>query len=159
LVKHANVASVEAIDYEQQFVDAVRERNTDPRINIQRGDACQLEFSDGQFDRALSMLVLHFVTDPERAVFEMRRVVRSGGVVAATVWDNFGGQPATRMFWDTSLQSIQALLIGVAPVLRGRRHGLANSLASLRRSVSSTSWKPCSVSKWVLQTSKIIGFR
>ena len=31
----------------------------------------------------------------------MRRVVRPGGVVAATVWDNFGGQPATRMFWDT----------------------------------------------------------
>ena len=101
LVKHANVASVEAIDYEQQFVDAARERNTDPRINIQRGDACKLEFSDGQFDRALSMLVLQFVTDPEHAVFEMRRVVRPGGVVAATVWDNFGGQPATRMFWDT----------------------------------------------------------
>jgi ubiquinone/menaquinone biosynthesis C-methylase UbiE len=36
LAKHANVASVEAIDYEQQFVDAARERNTDPRINIQR---------------------------------------------------------------------------------------------------------------------------
>jgi ubiquinone/menaquinone biosynthesis C-methylase UbiE len=101
LAKHANVASIEAIDYERQFVDAARERNADPRINIQRGDACQLEFSDGQFDRALSMLVLHFVTDPERAVFEMRRVVRPGGVVAATVWDNFGGQPATRMFWDT----------------------------------------------------------
>ena len=101
LVKHANVAAVEAIDYEQQFVDAARERNTDPRINTQRGDACQLEFSDGQFDRALSMLVLQFVTAPERAVFEMRRVVRPGGVVAATVWDNFGGQPATRMFWDT----------------------------------------------------------
>jgi SAM-dependent methyltransferase len=55
----------------------------------------------GQFDRALSMLVLHFVAEPERAVIEMRRVVRPGGVVAATVWDNFGGQPAARMFWDT----------------------------------------------------------
>ena len=122
LVKHANVTSVEAIDYEQQFIDAARERNTDPRINIQRGDACQLEFSDGQFDRALSMLVLQFVTDPERAVFE-------------------------------------TLLIGVTPVLCGRRHDLANSLASLRRPASSTSWKRCSVSKWVLQTSMIIGFR
>ena len=31
----------------------------------------------------------------------MRRVVRPGGVVAATVWDTFGGMPSQRMFWDT----------------------------------------------------------
>jgi len=97
----ANIAAIEAIDYEAQFVAAARERNSDPRINIQRGDGSSLQFSDGQFDRALSMLVLHFVPDADRAVAEMRRVVRPGGVAAATVWDNFGGQPGIRMFWDT----------------------------------------------------------
>jgi ubiquinone/menaquinone biosynthesis C-methylase UbiE len=97
----ANFKSLEAIDYEQQFVDAARERNTDPRINIAKGDACNLQFADGAFDRALSMLVLHFVSDPERAIAEMKRVVRPGGIAAATVWDNFGGQTANRMFWDT----------------------------------------------------------
>jgi ubiquinone/menaquinone biosynthesis C-methylase UbiE len=101
LPARADIARVEAIDYEQQFVEAARERNTDPRINIQKGDACNLQFTDGSFDRALSMLVLHFVSDPERAVAEMRRVVRPGGVAAATVWDNFGGQPSIRLFWDT----------------------------------------------------------
>ena len=110
LASRANVASVEAIDYEQQFVEAARQRNTDPRINIQKGDACNLQFTDGRFDRALSMLVLHFVSDPERAVAEMRRVVRPGGVAAATVWDNFGGQPASRMFWDT-VAAIEPLAI------------------------------------------------
>ena len=49
-----------------------------PRINIQQGDACSLQFADGQFDRALSMLVFHFVPDADRAVAEMRRVVRPG---------------------------------------------------------------------------------
>jgi ubiquinone/menaquinone biosynthesis C-methylase UbiE len=97
----ADIASVEAIDYEQQFVDAARERNADPRINIQQADACDLPFADAQFDRALSLLVLHFVTEPERALAEMRRVVRPGGAVAAAVWDNYGGQPAIRMFLDT----------------------------------------------------------
>src|SRR5262245_52173256 len=63
LPARAAVASIEAIDYEQHFVDAARERNTDPRINFQKGDACNLPFTDGQFDRALSMLVLHFVAD------------------------------------------------------------------------------------------------
>jgi ubiquinone/menaquinone biosynthesis C-methylase UbiE len=101
LPRRASIRSVEAIDYEQQFVDAARERNADPRLNFQQGDACSLPFADGQFDRALSMLVLHFVADPYRAVAEMRRVVRPGGVAAATVWDNYGGQPSIRMFYDT----------------------------------------------------------
>ena len=96
----ADIATVEAIDYEEQFVEAARERNVDPRISIRQGDACNLTFSDGAFDRAFAMLVLHFISDPEKAVAEMRRVVRSGGVVAATVWDNFGGMPSVRMFWD-----------------------------------------------------------
>lgn len=101
LPARAKIASIDAIDYEAQFVEAVRARNTDPRITIQQGDACSLQFADGRFDRALSMLVLHFVPDAERAIAEMRRVVRPGGIGAATVWDNFGGQPGIRMFWDT----------------------------------------------------------
>lgn len=102
LPKHAEVAHVEAIDYNAQFVAAARDRNTDPRIHISEGDACHLRFNDGTFDRVLSMLVLHFVAEPERAIAEMLRVVRPGGVVAATVWDTFGGMPWLRMFWDTA---------------------------------------------------------
>jgi len=97
----ANVSTIEAIDYEEPFVEAVRRRNTDPRITASQGDACALQFAENQFDRALSMLVLHFVPDPHRAVAEMLRVVRPGGVIAAAVWDTFGGMPSQRIFWDT----------------------------------------------------------
>ncbi len=69
--ERANVAAIEAIDYEKQFVEAARDRNSDPRINIQQGDACSLPFADGKFDRVLSMLVLHFVSDPNLAISEM----------------------------------------------------------------------------------------
>ena len=37
---------------------------------------------------------------PELAIAEMLRVVRPGGIVAATVWDTFAACPA-RLFWDT----------------------------------------------------------
>ncbi len=97
----ANISTIEAIDYEEQFVEALRQRNTDLRITARRGDACALPFGENQFDRALSMLVLHFVPDARQAVAEMSRVVRPGGVVAATVWDTFGGMPSQRIFWDT----------------------------------------------------------
>jgi SAM-dependent methyltransferase len=53
------------------------------------------------FDRALSLLVLHFVPEAGKAVSEMRRVVRPGGVVAAAVWDHLGGMPAMRTMVDT----------------------------------------------------------
>jgi len=60
-----------------------------------------LPYADEEFDGVYSLLVLHFVSDPHRAVREMRRVLRPGGTAAATVWDNNGGMPSWRLFWDT----------------------------------------------------------
>jgi SAM-dependent methyltransferase len=101
IADRANITEIQAIDYEEQFVDALREQNSDPRIVAQRGDATELPFNDRQFDRALSLLVLHFVSDAPKAIAEMKRVVRPGGFVAAAVWDLFGGMPSQRIFWDT----------------------------------------------------------
>ncbi len=101
IAERANVTEIQAIDYEEQFVDALCAQNDDPRIVARRGDATDLPFDDRQFHRALSLLVLHFVPEPSKAIAEMKRVVRPGGVVAAAVWDLFGGMPSQRMFWDT----------------------------------------------------------
>ena len=115
LPRAANIAEVEAIDYSPIFVEEATRRNSDRRITIQQADACALPFPDGRFDRALSLLVLHFVPDAGKAVAEMRRVVRPGGVVAAAVWDHLGGMPSMRMMWDTV-----AVLDEHANLLRGR---------------------------------------
>lgn len=101
LPQAADVREVVAIDYSPVFVEETRRRNHDRRIAVREADACALPFQDGHFDRALSLLVLHFVTDAAKAVSEMRRVVRSGGVIAAAVWDHLGGLPSMRMMWDT----------------------------------------------------------
>jgi ubiquinone/menaquinone biosynthesis C-methylase UbiE len=50
----------------------------------------------------LSSLVLQFVPEPDRAIREMRRVTRSGGIVAAATWDTRGGAVVQRMFFDTA---------------------------------------------------------
>lgn len=111
----ANIAEVAAIDYSPIFVEEAKRRNSDSRIDIRQADACALPFPDGGFDRALSLLVLHFVPEAGKAVAEMRRVVQPGGVVAAAVWDHLGGMPGMRMMWDTV-----AVLDDRANVLRGQ---------------------------------------
>lgn len=101
LPQAAEVSAIAAIDYSPVFVEEAKRRNSDARISIQEADACALPFEDDHFDRALSLLVLHFVPEAGKAVSEMRRVVRPGGVVAAAVWDHLGGMPGMRMMLDT----------------------------------------------------------
>ena len=97
----ADLDEIAAIDYSPVFVEEAIRRNTDPRIKVRQADACALPFEGATFDRALALLVLHFVPEAGKAVAEMRRVVRSGGVVAAAVWDHLGGMPGMRMMIDT----------------------------------------------------------
>lgn len=101
LAEIADLAEIAAVDYSPVFVEAAARRNSDRRIKIRQADACALPFDDGTFDRALALLVLHFVPEAGRAVAEMCRVARPGGVVAAAVWDHFGGMPGMRMMVDT----------------------------------------------------------
>jgi ubiquinone/menaquinone biosynthesis C-methylase UbiE len=115
LARTAGLGEIAAIDYSPVFVEEAIRRNSDPRIKIRQADACNLPFEDGAFDRALALLVLHFVPEAGKAVAEMNRVVRQGGVVAAAVWDHLGGMPGMRMMVDT----VAALSVG-GRQLRGR---------------------------------------
>src|SRR5260370_24804456 len=101
-----------AIDYADVYVAAARAKNRDPRIHIEQGDAVALCFPDAHFDRALSLLVLHFVPEPGVAVAQMRRGPRGGGGVAAAVWGSARGVRRPRSF------------LGSAPLRRPPRGGL-----------------------------------
>ncbi len=117
LAKHAGLKAIAAIDYSDVFVEAAIRANSDPRITIRQADACALPFADGEFDRALSLLVLHFVPEAGKAVAEMARVVRPGGVVAAAVWDHYGGMSGMRLLLDTAAM--------IDPKARAVRHRYA----------------------------------
>ena len=95
-------AQVQAFDLSPIYVADAQRRNRDPRVNFSIGDACAIDFPDRSFDRVLSLLVLHFVPQPQRAIAEMWRVAKPGSVVAAAVWDARGGFVANRMFFDTA---------------------------------------------------------
>ena len=71
-----------------------------PGADVRAGAAERLPWPDAVFDAALAQLVIHFLEDPEAGVAEMRRVVKSGGTVAACSWDFAGGMEMLRAFWE-----------------------------------------------------------
>ena len=98
LAGRLGASSVSAVDPSASFVASVRERY--PGVDVRLAGAERLPFSDHSFDATLAQLVVHFMSDPVAGLAEMSRVTRSGGVVAACVWDHAGGHGPLSMFWD-----------------------------------------------------------
>ena len=93
-------SQVMGIDPSAAFIAAARHNAKSDRERFEVGDAQALASADGSFDQVMSLLVLNFVPDPGKAIAEMRRVTRSGGVVSACVWDYDAGMQMLRFFWD-----------------------------------------------------------
>lgn len=79
--------SVVAIDPATSQIEHARRKPIARRADFRVGDAQALEFADGTFDVVAAALVINFIPDRTRALSEMRRVTRPGGLVAGFVWD------------------------------------------------------------------------
>jgi ubiquinone/menaquinone biosynthesis C-methylase UbiE len=102
IAQRCRVRQLRGVDLSPAYIDHAALRNVDAALAFEVGDATRLVYPDRHFDRVLSLLVLHFVPDPARAIAEMCRVARPGAVVAAAVWDVRGGFVANRLFFDTA---------------------------------------------------------
>ena len=101
---------IQGIDPQEQQLVVARTRLGADGTFVQ-GDAAALPFAPRRFDAAVMALVIFFVSDPEKAVEEMARVVRPGGLVGAYAWDVLaGGFP-----FDPVWEEIRAA--GLQPVL------------------------------------------
>ena len=91
LIARCNPSAVIGIDPSQGQLSHARTR-TDPGIaDFRQGDALALPFDDDEFDACAMALAINFVPDASRAVAEMVRVVKPGGLVATYMWDILGG--------------------------------------------------------------------
>ena len=95
-------AAITGIDIAAPYIAYAPRARADPAPRLfgrRRGGA---GFPAGSFDRCYSLLALNFMSDPARALAGMRRATRTGGTVAAAVWDFPGGLVYQRIFWDTA---------------------------------------------------------
>ena len=59
---------------------------TAAQVDFRVGDACDMPFDAAEFDVVVSGLVLHFFPDRPKALREMLRVTRPGGIVGGYTW-------------------------------------------------------------------------
>src|SRR5262249_19216187 len=91
---------VAGIDPSAGFLDLARRRLEGLDVELQQAGATELPFGTAEFDYVASGLVLNFVLDQARAVREIMRVLRAGGIAALYVWDYAEGMQMMRLFWD-----------------------------------------------------------
>jgi SAM-dependent methyltransferase len=122
-------ATVVAVDPSEAQINIARNKPVAQRAEFHVADAQKLPFPDDTFDVVASSLVINFIPNRPRALAEMRRVGRPGGVVASYVWD-FAGErgpssplrygfsqigaepPASLGLEDTRIEALSSLFTG-----------------------------------------------
>ena len=93
-------AEIVGVDPSSAFIAHASKNANSGRARFEVGDAQALAFGDASFDRVMSLRVMNFSPDQDKAIGEMRRVTRPRGVVSACVWDYGAGMESLRFFWD-----------------------------------------------------------
>ncbi len=101
LARHVGASNVSAFDPSPPFVADCSARY--PGVDVRNGRVEEIPFDDASFDAVLAQLVWHFVREPTKGAAECKRVLRSGGTIAASVWDFGEGMEMLRLFWDAAL--------------------------------------------------------
>jgi ubiquinone/menaquinone biosynthesis C-methylase UbiE len=118
--------SVIGVDSSAAQIEQAASGPAGKRARFERADATNLPFADASFDITASALVLNFISNPARALDEMRRVTRAGGVVAGYVWD-FARELSPS---GPLRQAMRAVGVAV-PVIPGTGRSSAEALQSL----------------------------
>ena len=72
----------EATDYSAPMVEAAKKRNI-PGATFSVQDATDLPYEDGSFDLVLIANALHVMPEPHKALGEIHRVLKPGGILLA----------------------------------------------------------------------------
>ena len=103
VLNHCAVAELTAVDQSDEFVGDIQKR-LGKLVSCRVGDATALPIESNSVDYTVSGLLLNFISDPIRALAEMKRVTTPGGTVAMYVWDYAGTMDFLNAFWDSAVK-------------------------------------------------------
>ena len=103
IINKHNPACVIAVDQSEGFIETAKKRLGD-HIDCRIGNALSLPLADSSVNVVVSGLVLNFISEPQKALEEMRRVTSQGGTVAVYIWDYPGKMEFLKYFWDAAVK-------------------------------------------------------
>lgn len=91
------VASLEATDLSPEMIAEARKKPRSARLHYSVQDATNLPYANETFDAVVIANALHIMPDPDRALREIHRVLKPGGLLfAPTFVHGEGGGPRLR---------------------------------------------------------------
>ena len=79
---------VVGVDSSPEMIESARQ--TYQQLTFISADICQLSFEDNSFDVVYAHQVFQYLSEPVRALIEMRRVARPGGIIGVRDIDHGG---------------------------------------------------------------------
>lgn len=93
--------------------EAIQRNRENPRLKFVRGDAQAMSFPSGSFDLVYTRMLLQYLRDKEKAVAEMARVCKPGGIV---LLQDLDGQLLWHYPEDAKVQrAVEKVLAALAP--------------------------------------------
>jgi SAM-dependent methyltransferase len=154
-------AKVTGLDITPKLLADQRERAAEAGVEIElvEGDAEELPFADGSFDRVTSCFGVMFAPRQRHAAGELLRVTRPGGEVVVAAWtpDSVVGRVfrLTASYMPSPPEGFQPpVMWGVEDHVRGLFESSGAELEFERRSVT---FEGESVEAWIARDEKILG--
>ena len=79
----SSAAHIEATDASKEMIAEAQRDNQSTKLHFSVQDMFHLPYADGSFDVVIAANALHIVPEPEKALAEIRRVLKDDGVLVA----------------------------------------------------------------------------
>jgi len=122
------------LDFSETILDEAHVRY--PTINFIKGDLYHSPFKDNEFDYAISTQCLEHLDDPELAIKEMARIVKTGGKAMLTT-PYADSQPNKEHYWNFEYEDLENMFnkyfskVWVFPWASGNPDGKWNTIWTL----------------------------
>lgn len=122
-----SVKMLEAADFSEEMIREAKKHPSSARLHYSVQDATNLTYADASFDAVVISNALHIMPEPEKALAEIRRVLKQDGILFAptfTAAESLLGRTMIHImyhgaFWLSGLSQMDAA--GISALFAGQR--------------------------------------